>query len=107
MSTFSAVARAAAHGLIRFYQLTFSGLVGRQCRYAPTCSDYADEAIRRHGLWPGFWLALARLSRCHPLGGAGYDPVPDRLDSRGHWYVPWRYGVWHGPGDCEAKGLDR
>lgn len=95
MPAVSTVARAAAHGLIRAYQLTLSGLVGRQCRYAPTCSEYADEAIRRHGIWPGLWLALARLSRCHPLGGAGYDPVPAALTPHGRWYRPWRYGVWH------------
>jgi hypothetical protein len=51
--------RRAAHALIRFYQLTLSSLIGRQCRYLPTCSAYADEAIRRHGLWAGSWMGLA------------------------------------------------
>jgi hypothetical protein len=61
---------------IRLYQLTVSALIGRRCRYLPTCSDYAGEAIERHGPWRGFLLALARILRCHPWGGDGYDPVP-------------------------------
>jgi putative membrane protein insertion efficiency factor len=62
---------------IRIYQLTLSSLLGRNCRYLPTCSEYAGEAIRRHGAWRGGLLAIARISRCHPWGGDGYDPVPD------------------------------
>lgn len=61
---------------IRAYQLSFSVLLGRRCRYLPTCSDYASEAIERHGAWRGFLLGLARVSRCGPWGGAGFDPVP-------------------------------
>lgn len=83
----------AALGLIRAYQLTFSALLGRQCRYLPTCSDYAAEAIRRHGVWPGAWMATARLCRCHPLGAWGYDPVPLRCDPVPAG-KPWRHGVW-------------
>jgi putative membrane protein insertion efficiency factor len=49
--------------------------LGAHCRYAPTCSSYASEAIARHGLWRGGARALRRLTRCHPFGGAGYDPV--------------------------------
>jgi hypothetical protein len=64
-------------GLIRAYQLTLSPWLGRDCRYLPTCSAYAAEAIRRFGPRRGAWLALRRLGRCHPWGGAGYDPVPD------------------------------
>lgn len=63
--------------LIRIYQLSFSMLFGRSCRYLPTCSDYASEAIEKHGAWRGFLLGLARVSRCHPWGGDGFDPVPD------------------------------
>jgi len=64
-------------GLIRIYQTILSPLFGANCRYQPTCSAYAEEAIRRYGALPGGWLALRRISRCHPWGGSGYDPVPD------------------------------
>jgi uncharacterized protein len=63
--------------LIRTYQLTLSALMGRRCRYLPTCSDYARHAIEKHGAWRGFLLVLARVSRCHPWGGDGFDPVPE------------------------------
>ena len=85
--------RRAAHALIRFYQLTLSSLLGRECRYLPTCSAYTDEAIQRHGLWAGSWMGLARVCRCHPWGGSGYDPPPPRLPLRASWARPWRYGV--------------
>lgn len=68
---------ALLRGLIRIYQLTLSPWIGQNCRYLPTCSAYADEAIARHGAMRGGWLALRRLSRCHPWGGSGLDPVPD------------------------------
>jgi len=77
---------------IRAYQLTLSSIMGRSCRYLPTCSDYAGEAIRLHGPWRGFWLGLARVSRCHPWGGDGFDPVPGELPDEG-WRF-WRYGRW-------------
>ena len=86
--------RMLARGAIRIYQLTFSAFLGRHCRYLPTCSQYADEAIARHGVWPGAWMALARIMRCNPLGSSGFDPVPGRLPENGRWYAPWRYGVW-------------
>jgi len=62
--------------LIWFYRHTLSSFMGRQCRFQPTCSVYADEAIQLHGPWRGSWLALKRIGRCHPWGGSGYDPVP-------------------------------
>jgi putative membrane protein insertion efficiency factor len=62
--------------LIRGYQLTLSPFFGGACRFVPSCSAYAREAIERHGAWRGSWLALRRLSRCHPLGSSGLDPVP-------------------------------
>ena len=102
------VSRRAAHVAIRGYQLTLSGLVGRQCRHWPSCSEYADGAIGRHGLWPGAWMGLARLCRCGPLGTHGIDLVPERLPTGAAWYRPWAYGRWRGveappsPFACEA-----
>lgn len=61
---------------IRFYQLAISPHLGANCRFTPTCSQYAIEALRTHGPLKGLWLALRRISRCHPWGGSGYDPVP-------------------------------
>ena len=66
----------ALRGFIRLYQLLLSPFVGQTCRYLPTCSDYADEAIHEHGVLHGGALAARRLLRCHPWGGSGYDPVP-------------------------------
>jgi putative membrane protein insertion efficiency factor len=79
-------------GLIRAYQLSLSLLLGRRCRYLPTCSEYTADAIRLHGPWRGFWIGLARVTRCHPWGGDGFDPVPDSLPHDASWYRPWRYG---------------
>jgi len=61
---------------IQGYRLLLSPLVGPCCRYLPSCSDYALEALERHGVLRGGWLTLRRIARCHPWGGAGYDPVP-------------------------------
>lgn len=61
---------------IRFYQLCISPMLPNACRFTPTCSQYAVEAIMRHGVIYGSWLALKRILRCHPWGGSGYDPVP-------------------------------
>jgi putative membrane protein insertion efficiency factor len=97
----SKLARSGAHALIRGYQLTLSSIMGRHCRYLPTCSEYTDEAIQRHGLWAGGWIGFARICRCRPGAASGYDPVPDR-DPRGRPYTPWRYADWRGPRTCEA-----
>ncbi|MDX1738212.1 MAG: membrane protein insertion efficiency factor YidD [Alphaproteobacteria bacterium] len=56
--------------------------MGRQCRFLPTCSEYAMEAIKKHGPARGSMLAMRRIGRCHPWGESGYDPVPDRLDAK-------------------------
>jgi uncharacterized protein len=64
-------------GLIRGYQLFLSPVLPPSCRYLPSCSDYAAEAIDKYGAVAGSWLALRRLGRCHPWGGSGYDPVPE------------------------------
>lgn len=60
----------------RGYKLTLSPLIGQQCRFLPTCSDYAAEALIVHGPVRGGWLAARRLCKCHPFGSSGYDPVP-------------------------------
>lgn len=70
------LASRAVLSLIRAYQRLISPSLGPLCRYEPTCSHYAHEAIERHGLMKGAWLGLRRLSRCRPYGGNGYDPVP-------------------------------
>ena len=67
---------------IRFYQLFISPILPPACRFYPTCSAYAMEAILRHGLVRGSWLTLKRLARCHPWGGSGYDPVPQVQQTR-------------------------
>jgi putative membrane protein insertion efficiency factor len=61
---------------IHAYRLLLSPAIGPRCRFLPTCSEYALEALARHGVLRGGWLALRRILRCHPWGGAGYDPVP-------------------------------
>ncbi|MBQ9418595.1 MAG: membrane protein insertion efficiency factor YidD [Bacteroidales bacterium] len=63
-------------GVIAFYRSCISPLTPPSCRYTPTCSQYAQEAIKKYGPWKGGWLALRRILRCHPFGGSGYDPVP-------------------------------
>lgn len=62
--------------LIRVYQYVLSPLLPNSCRFVPTCSQYGVEALQKHGPFKGLWLTLKRISRCHPWGGSGYDPVP-------------------------------
>jgi len=62
--------------LIKLYQWILSPLIGPKCRFTPTCSQYAIEALKKHGIFKGLWLTVKRLLRCHPWGGHGYDPVP-------------------------------
>jgi len=74
----SSILATLLRALIRAYQLTLSPLLGPACRFEPSCSEYAREAIARHGAGRGAALGVRRLCRCHPLGGAGFDPVPER-----------------------------
>lgn len=69
--------------VVRAYQVTLSPLLGGQCRFTPSCSEYAIDAIRQFGAGRGSWLALKRLARCQPWGGFGHDPVPSSSASRG------------------------
>jgi hypothetical protein len=72
-------------GLVWFYRNGISPLIGVHCRYQPSCSEYAADALRRYGAFKGGYLAVRRIGRCHPWGGSGYDPVPDEEGSiNGH-----------------------
>ncbi|MGA8172447.1 MAG: membrane protein insertion efficiency factor YidD [Methylocystis sp.] len=93
---------SAARALIFVYRVTFSAFAGQWCRHAPTCSQFADEAIARHGLWAGGWMSAARICRCRPGGTDGFDPPPLVLPSDASALKPWRYGKWRGPLVCDA-----
>ena len=62
--------------IIRFYQIVISPLTPAACRFEPTCSSYSKEALEKHGILKGSWLAIKRIASCHPWGRSGYDPVP-------------------------------
>lgn len=64
--------------LIKIYQLLISPIIGKNCRFNPTCSNYALEALKKHGLVLGMYYSILRISRCHPWGGSGHDPVPSK-----------------------------
>ena len=84
--------KRALVGVIRLYQVGISAWTPATCRFTPTCSAYAIQALERHGAGRGSWLAFRRLMRCHPWGGQGYDPVPL---------------VWKGSeGDGRVRGID-
>jgi uncharacterized protein len=89
-------------GAQRVYKMTLSPLIGQQCRYLPTCSDYAADCVRLHGAWAGSWMGLARVCRCRPGGGSGYDPAPPMcvIDAK---LKPWRYGKWRDDSDIELQ----
>jgi uncharacterized protein len=95
--------RLAGRALVKAYRYTLSPLIGFHCRYLPTCSDYADQALERYGLWAGGWITTARLCRCHPWGSSGLDFVCERLPEHARWYLPWRYGRWRGT-DSKLRG---
>lgn len=70
--------------LIKFYQLSISPFFPASCRYTPTCSQYAIEALHKHGILKGGWLGLKRFGSCHPWGGSGYDPVPEKSPNKNY-----------------------
>lgn len=76
MAKISAALQWLAIKFIRGYQLVISPMIGPRCRFTPTCSHYAIEAIKSHGMIKGCWLATCRLVKCHPFHKGGYDPVP-------------------------------
>jgi len=84
VSALAATPARALRLLIRAYQVGVSPVLGPRCRFLPTCSDYAHEALCAHGTLRGGWLSLRRLARCHPFGGSGYDPVPPGRDADAH-----------------------
>lgn len=96
IDAFRLAPRRVGRALVRAYRLTLSPLIGFHCRHLPTCSEYADEALARFGLWGGGWMTLARLLRCHPFGTSGLDFVPKDMPRGAAWWRPWRYGRWRG-----------
>ncbi len=70
--------KRALIAVVKAYQWTLRPWVGRHCRFEPTCSDYAIEALETHGAWRGLRLTLSRLARCHPFAAGGFDPVPPK-----------------------------
>jgi len=68
--------------LVKFYQAAISPYLPSSCRYTPTCSHYTVEALQKHGLLKGGWMAIKRISSCNPWGGSGYDPVPDKKNDK-------------------------
>ena len=64
--------------LIKIYQFLISPIIGKNCRFNPTCSNYALEALKKHGLVLGMYYSIIRISKCHPWGGSGHDPVPSK-----------------------------
>ena len=68
--------------IIKIYQFILSPLIGKNCRYLPTCSEYAIESLRLHGLLRGSYFTIRRILKCHPLGGHGFDPIPKRKQNK-------------------------
>ena len=68
--------------IIKIYQFIFSPLIGKNCRYLPTCSEYAIESLKLHGLLKGSFFAIRRILKCHPFGGHGFDPIPKRKQNK-------------------------
>lgn len=77
------IPESCLRALVRVYQWTLSPFIGNQCRFHPTCSNYALEALRQHGAIHGSWLALRRLAKCHPFHPGGFDAVPESARAQG------------------------
>jgi uncharacterized protein len=90
MNVLDKASRSLLKAPIYVYRYTLSSLMGRQCRFLPTCSDYALGCIDQHGAWAGFWLATFRICRCNPWGGSGYDPVPKTANLAEDFRRLWR-----------------
>jgi putative membrane protein insertion efficiency factor len=90
------IAIACFRAPIQLYRLVLSPFMGPARRHVPSCSEYALEAIERHGAWRGGWLTLSRLARCNPWGSHGLDPVPEEWPARYGLLSSWRYGRWSG-----------
>jgi putative membrane protein insertion efficiency factor len=82
MEKISVALRKIPIGIIKFYQVVLSPMLGPTCRFHPSCSYYAIDAITQHGLVKGCWLSLKRVLRCHPLNDGGYDPVPEKKQNK-------------------------
>jgi putative membrane protein insertion efficiency factor len=98
--------RLIGRGLVAIYRYGLSPLLGPRCRHMPSCSEYADESLRRFGLWAGGWMTLARLLRCQPWGTHGLDFVPQTLPAAARWWLPWRYARWRGTNPIPANRVD-
>ena len=68
--------------VIRVYQLIISPMLGSNCRFTPTCSEYSIESFKSHGLIKGLFLTIKRIGKCHPWGGHGYDPIPNKINKK-------------------------
>jgi putative membrane protein insertion efficiency factor len=82
MEKISVALRKIPIGIIKFYQVVLSPMLGPTCRFHPSCSYYAIDAITQHGLVKGCWLSLRRVLKCHPLNDGGYDPVPEKKQNK-------------------------
>ncbi len=96
----SALPTRIALAVLSFYQIFISPFLGPRCRFAPSCSEYAAEAVRRYGLGGGGFLSIKRILRCHPFGGHGYDPVPHDWTWR-DW--TWRKGHAQSSRICDVS----
>jgi len=97
------LSRQAGRALVALYRATLAPLIGPRCRHLPSCSEYADEAIGRFGLWAGGWMAFARILRCNPWGTHGLDFVPAGVPPGARWWMPWRYGRWRGTNEVATQ----